>query len=432
MRMPRRLLFPSAIALAVALAAVVGCGGSGGDKPTTALSHDARGSLTVWDYYGSATPIKPAIAAFHKAYPNVHVNYQAYDYDTIAQKFPVAVSSGSPPDVATIDMTLLPTYAANGTLSDLSALSGGKVNGEPIGRVYPRSALDAMTFDGHYVSMLYDFDAYALYYRADLLARKHLPVPHSWSQLRSVARQLAEPPDRSRFQVLPDTFHFAQMLFQQSGRILTPDDRKAAFDDEAGVSALGMMKGFLDDHSGVYWGADQGDSSGIEGVKDGRIAMFENGPYVMGILKQSAPEQRGKWRVAPAPVGRQPGSYLGGTGLVIPANANHKEAAWAFTQFLLRPDQQIGVYKYAGAAPATAAALASPELTKPDPYFGGQAPFTVFRQAMNTATHFPYVKQWPDVDGAITDAVTAALLGKASPQKALSQAADKVDGILGG
>jgi ABC-type glycerol-3-phosphate transport system substrate-binding protein len=70
-------------------------------------------------------------------------------------------------------------------------------------------------------------------------------------------------------------------------------------------------------------------------------------------------------------------------------------------------------------------------LSKPDPYFGGQAPFSVFKEAMSSATHFPYVGVWPDIDTSLTDAVTSVLLGKASSEDALKQAASTVDGKLG-
>jgi multiple sugar transport system substrate-binding protein len=193
------------------------------------------------------------------------------------------------------------------------------------------------------------------------------------------------------------------------------------------------MKSFLDDGTGVYWGPDQGDSSGIAGIKDQRIAMFLNGPYMMGILKTSAPEEKGEWAVAPAPISTQPGSYLGGTGLCIPVNAKNTAAAWAFAQFLLTPAQQVGVYRYAGAGPATTAALKSPLLTKPDPYFfGGQAPFAVFLDAMASATPYPYVQSWDDIDTAISDAVTSALLGKQSAADALNGAAARTDSLLAG
>jgi ABC-type glycerol-3-phosphate transport system substrate-binding protein len=409
-----------------------GCGGSPSGGSATG---PVKGTLTVWDYYGSATPIKPAVRAFQKLHPKLKINYQAIDYDSFPDKFSVGVSSGAPPDLATLDMTWIPRYAANRTLSDLSALSDDKVDGKPISSLYSNGANNAMKYGGQRVTLLYDFDAYALYYRADVLRDAGVAVPKTWTQFRAAAKKVAQHSGgkiRYGFQVLPDTFHFAQFLFQNGGSILSPDNQRVEFNSPAGVQALTFMKGFLDDGSGVYWGPDQGDSSGIAGIKDQRIAMFANGPYMMGILKDSAPEQSGKWRVAPAPISRQPGSYLGGTGLVIPANAQNKSAAWAFAQFLLTPREQLNVYKYAGAAPATEAALASPTLTKPDRYFGGQAPFKVFRKALATATPFPYVKSWNDIDTAITDGVTSALLGKQSPSSALNSAASRTKRLLGG
>ena len=159
------------------------------------------------------------------------------------------------------------------------------------------------------------------------------------------------------------------------------------FNSDAGVNAVNIQKAILDDGSGKYWPDADGDLT--PAIKSGEVAMFQDGPYYMGLLKTGVPEQSGKWAVATAPYSKQPGSYLGGTGLGIPVQAAHKEAAWQLIQYLLRPENAVGVFTYAGAAPATTAALQSPELTKPDPYFGGQAPFEVFLDSMATLAPVP-------------------------------------------
>ncbi|TYC17566.1 sugar ABC transporter substrate-binding protein [Actinomadura syzygii] len=411
--------------LVAVLLALAGCGGGGAGR--------AEGTITVWDYYGGSTPIKPVIAEFERANPKIKVKYEAYDYDTMREKYATAVGARTAPDLATLDMTWISTYAATGTLADLSKLSGGKINGEPVEGQYARGALAAMKYKGRYVTALYDFDAYALYYRRDIFKKNGIAVPGNWEQFKAAVAKLAATapsPGKQRFQVLPDTFHFAQFLFQGGGEILNGSG-KSAFAGPAGIGALTFYRDLLKS-GGVYWGEDQGDTSGMPGIKDGRIAMFLNGPYMMGVLKDGAPEQKGKWAVVPAPVGVQQGSYLGGTGLSIPVTSKHKAAAWKFAQFLLRPEQQLLVAKQAGAAPATTAALNRPELTAPDPYFGGDAPFKVFLAAMTTARPFPYVKNWTDVDKAISDGVTAALLGKKAPDRALGDAAREVDGLREG
>jgi multiple sugar transport system substrate-binding protein len=418
--------------LAIALPACTG-GGPGETTPTSPGASPEPVRITVWDYYGKATPFQDSvIRAFEDEYPWISVDHQGIGWDAEHEKFTVAVSSGAPPDVATLDMTWIPTFASNGLLADLTELSGGQLNGRPIESQYTRGGLDAMTFDGHYITMLFDFDVYALYYRADLFEQKNIEVPTTWDELKAAAVKLAEDTngdgenDRYMFEVVPnDCFHWCQFLFQAGGSILTEDNSAAAFNSPEGLRAMEFYKSLLDSGGGILWGTEEGDP--MAGIKDGRIAMFNDGPYWMGLLKDGAPEMAGMWNVALAPYSTEPGSYLGGTGLSIPVNAAHPHEAWLFVQYMLRLEQQLGVYRYAGAAPATIEALQSPELTKPDPYFGGQAPFPVFLQAMETATHFPYVPQWDAIDVEIANMVESVMLGKATPQEALAAGAERVN-----
>ncbi len=422
-----RLLLATAL-LGTTTLAISGCSSGTSNGP----SPDAEQTLVVWDYYGSASPIRAVVPEFESLHPNITVKIESVDWDSMLDKFPVAVSSGNAPDLVTLDMTWLPTYASGGLLQDLSSVSNGEVNGEKFSDVYNAGALNAMTYDGKYVAAMYDFDAYCLYYRSDVLADKGLSVPTTWDEFIATAEQMAEDTngdgsaDKYAVQILPDAFHYAQLLSQNGGTFLNPDQTQAAFNDEAGVGALAFMKDLLG-AGGIYWGVSEGDSSGMPGIKDSRIGMFLNGPYMMGVMEEGAPEMTGQWAVAPAPEGKQQGSYLGGTGLVIPTGAKNANAAWELAQFLLTPENQEKVFTAGGAAPATVNGLMMPALTKPDPYFGGETPFQCFEAAMKTATPFPYIAEWDYVSDQVITALETALLDKASPQAALDEAAKSVD-----
>jgi multiple sugar transport system substrate-binding protein len=425
----------SAASPAPATQAPAGSPAAGATQGPAASLDTTPVTITVWDYYGEATPIKPAIDGFQKEYPWITVKYEALDWDSMNEKFAVGVAAGAAPDVATLDMTWIPTLASNGVLEDLSALSGGMLNGAPIADQFEPGGNEAMQYDGTYVTMLFDFDAYALYYRADQFEKKGIAIPTTWDEFRAAAKALAEDtngdgkPDRYLFQVWPDTFHWAQFLFQNGGSILTADNTAAAFNSPEGVAALEYYQGFIGDGSGMYFGPDQGDQ--MPYFKDDTLGMFLNGPYMMGVLKSGAPEMAGKWKIATAPYSKQPGSYLGGTGLGIPAAAANKQAAWLFVQYMLLPEQQVGVFTYAGAAPATTAALESPEVSAPDPYFGDQVAFPIFLDTMKTATHFPYVKSWAEIQTpTMDDAVAATLLGQSSAQDSLDAAAEETNSLL--
>jgi multiple sugar transport system substrate-binding protein len=334
-----------------------------------------------------------------------------------------------------MDMTWIPTFASNGLFADLSQISGGQLNGQPITDQYSQGALEAMTYNDAFVTMMFDFDVYALYYRADIFKQNNVAVPKTWDEMKAAAAKIAQDTngdgtcDKYCFEVVPnDCFHWCQTLFQAGGSILNADNTQAAFNSPEGLSAMEYYKSFLDNGTGISWGTEQGDPMG--GVKSGQIGMFQDGPYWMGLLKDGAPEMKGQWKVATAPYSKQPGSYLGGTGLSIPVSAQHPQEAWLFIQYMLEPQQQVGVFQYAGAAPATTAALSDPTVNKPDPYFGGQAPFPIFQEAMATATHFPYVGQWDDIDQQLGNMVETVMLNKSSPQQALSDYSSKVNDIL--
>jgi multiple sugar transport system substrate-binding protein len=395
-------------------------GGSSAANATSIPSTGKQVTLTVWDYYGDATPIKPLIEPFQKANPDIKINYQSLDWDTTLEKMNVVLTGGDAPDVATVDMTWLPRFAALGAFKDLKPLMNGQLNGKPLNEVYTQGALDAITFNDQIVAALYDFDTYALYYRSDLFEQKGLQAPKNWDELKAVAKKLVEG-DKYRYEFDADTFHGSQWIYENGGNLLSADNKQVVFNSPEAVEAITFNQSLLKDGVAINWTTDQGER--IQGVKDGRIAMFSDGPYYMGIMKSAAPEMAGKWKVALHPFSKQPGSYLGGTGLVIPAKAKNQDAAWKFIQFAMLPENQIGVYKYAGAAPATNDALNSPEVNAPDPYFGNEKAFSVFLETMKTAHHFPYVRSWADIDTAFTEAMQKVALEQASVKDALDEAA---------
>jgi multiple sugar transport system substrate-binding protein len=377
-------------------------------------------SITVWDYYGEATPIKPLIEPFQALHPNITVKYESIDWDTTLEKLNVVLTGGTPPDVVTVDMTWIPRFASLGAFADLKPLSGGMLNGVPWADAYTAGALKAITYNDQIISALYDFDTYALYYRNDLFEQKGIKVPTNWDELMTAAKALQEG-EQYYYEFDADTFHGSQWIYENGGALLSPDNKTVVFNSPEAVEGITFDASLLQEGVAIDWTSDQGER--IQGVKDGRIAMFSDGPYYMGIMKSAAPEMAGQWRVATHPYNKQPGSYLGGTGLAIPTGSTQQEAAWEFIQYAMELENQIGVYTLAGAAPALKSALSSPEVNVEDPYFGGQKAFSVFLQTMETAIPFPYVDDWSAIDEAFTNAMQQIALGELSVQEALDQAA---------
>jgi multiple sugar transport system substrate-binding protein len=385
-------------------------------------------TITVWDYYGESSPIVPIVESFEGENPGINVQVESLDWDSTLEKLNVVMTGGTPPDIVTLDMTWLPTFAPLGAFTDLTELSGGQVNGIPIEDAFSPGAIKAMSFGDQLPAMLYDFDVYALYYRSDLFEDMGLDVPTTWDELLTVAQKLGAD-GQYKYAVMPDSFHAAQFIYENGGNILDKDNTAAIFNTPEAVEAVEFYSGLVDKGAGYVWSFEEGWEI-TPGLKDGRIAMFSDGPYYMGIIKDAAPEMSGKWKVAPHPYNTQPGSYLGGTGLVIPAKAEHPEAAWKFIEFAMTLENQIGVFENAGAAPGLLTALESPKVNLADPYFGDQQTLSVFLKATESAYPFPYVREWNTIDEALTIAMEEILLGDVSIQEALDTAAETVNTAL--
>jgi len=190
----KKVLFSLVIILGLLLSA---CGGAtpqpaASQAPVATEAPAQPVTITVWDYYGEATPVKPLIEPFQAAHPNITVKYEAIDWDTMMVNLNVVLTGGEVPDVATVDLTWVPKYAAEGAFTDLKPLSGGMLNGVAWDQAYSAGALKAITYNDQIISALYDFDVYALYYRADLLEAKGLQVPTTWDELMTVAEALHE------------------------------------------------------------------------------------------------------------------------------------------------------------------------------------------------------------------------------------------------
>ena len=113
----RSFLLGMLLVLSIVLGACAGAQPAASDEKVT---------ITVWDYYGEATPVKPLIEGFQKEYPNITVQYEGLDWDTTLEKLNVVLTGGTPPDVVTTDMTWLPKFAALGAFTDLKDISGGE------------------------------------------------------------------------------------------------------------------------------------------------------------------------------------------------------------------------------------------------------------------------------------------------------------------
>lgn len=394
-----------------------------------AAGQDAPITLKVWDYYGSTSPINAtSILAFEAEHPNIKVDVQELGFAAFFEKLPLALTSGDVPDVVTTGLMWAPQYVTSGAYADLLPLSHGMLNGKPLAEVLPKGMLDAARSNGKLYGMPFDFDAYAFYYRKDLFQAAGVDhIPTSWSDLAKALAKVADPAKgRYALVVDPSWNSWDPVLYAFGGRYLDADGN-AVFNSPQAVASLTYLKKLVDDQVGIV--PAPGEYTSL--LSSGQAAAFYNGPYMMGVLKKSAPEQAGDWRVTSLPTEPHYGTHIGGTHLAIMAGSQHKEAAWKFIEFMMRKANQEYLWKVSGAAPALLPAMDGTVVSQPDPYFGGEVTIPVFKQAISDGIPNPTVAEWSQLADVINSALQDVLLNGADVQKSLDAAVAKAQKLLG-
>jgi ABC-type glycerol-3-phosphate transport system substrate-binding protein len=134
------------------------------------------------------------IDEFNATHENIHVTMDIQPWDSIAQKLPTAIASGSGPDLATPDYNVATVleYVANDLALPLDAVVGngdGQVSAEAI----PPTLLESFTVDSKIYAMPANFSTLMLYYNVDLLNKAGLTEPPTtMAELQSASVTFAE------------------------------------------------------------------------------------------------------------------------------------------------------------------------------------------------------------------------------------------------
>jgi multiple sugar transport system substrate-binding protein len=142
--------------------------------------------------------------------------------------------------------------------------------------------------------------------------------------------------------------------------------------------------------------------------------MIVDGPWMVDIYKGDYPDFQVNF--APIPTGPDgtTSSVVGGQNIVVFDGSEHKDAAMAWTRFLLSEEAQLKMAER-GVIPVLSSVIG---------YFG------VFLEQLRTAqARVPHPK-WGDMDGAINNAYQRMLRGEQTVQEALDQAAQEINALL--
>lgn len=415
-RKPVRL--PAFVVLtALFLVVLSACGGGGSTGPAAS---SGPVNLTFWSWVPN---LQTSVDLFNKTHSNIHVTWSSVPAGangTYAKMF-TAIKAGNAPDLGQVEYQFLPTFEATGGLADLSQYGASSLQSQFVpwtwGQVTQGSAVYAIP---------QDTGPMALFYRADIFEKYHLPVPKTWAQYADDAQKLHQADPNSYITDFPpkEAGQFIGYIWQGGGRWfnISGQNWKVGINDAASKQVANYWQNMLDKHLVT---TDPDFAQGwYNNLQTGRNVTWISAVWGAGTILSNAPQTAGKWRVAPMPQwteGQNVAGNWGGSTTVVFKNSKHPQEAAEFAKWLNSDPQSVqdmvvGAQLY----PALQSALSAPTPDSTKTFYGGQDINQIFQAASaNVDVHFQWGPTMNNVFTTIGDLFSNAAAGKTTLGAAL-------------
>lgn len=412
--------------------------------PTPTLQPAApssAGKVTVSFWHGNSgvlgDELKKMGDRFNASNPKVSVDpIFSGDYNALRQKLLAAIQAGTPPDAAQAGSNSdIASYLSAGALTPMATFVNGPdgLTKDSLDDIYA-GFLEDNTFEVKGVPTLvswpFNKSDEVLYYNRDLLSSLKVDQPPTtWDEFVADAKTVTGSGKSKGLAWTPSSDLFTAMLYSYGGQPYDPSTKKVAFQSDAGVKALSILTGMFVTDKTAYATKSYDWQSDFE---HGKCAFALSTIVSRAYIEKDLQGQSGSFYVgiAALPKGDQPSTVLFGSNAVIFSRApsDHQQGAWDFLKWYAEPDQTAQWSLTSGYMPLRKSALDTDLMKKA---IADDSRRAVAIKELDYAHPWqPNLSAWTEVDQDLTDAITAALLGKSSPADALKAAAQKGDAAL--
>jgi multiple sugar transport system substrate-binding protein len=417
-------------ALTAVSVAAAGCGtdsGSGGGG-----GHSA--TISIWEGYTQteAKAFAHLVAEYEAQHPGQKVNPLFINNDLSLQKVLTAVRGGSPPDIAYLYGSWAPNVAQIPQVVNLTQVvrrPGVNWNDFWVGE------REVATVNGKVIGIPALVDNLAVVYNKTLFAKAGLNPPGpgwTWQDFVADAKKLTNPAVKQygTAYVTPGTedtvWHWEALLWEAGGHLLTPDNKKAAFDSPAGLASLNTLRTMAVTDKSMY--LDPTDNAYTNLFNSGKIGMLVTGPWDLSVF----PNVHYGVQIMPTYPGTSGGhqTISGPDNWVIFNNGSARvAAAEKFITWLNAPAQVKYFSLRTGDLPIRQSVSNAAGFSQQmDATLPGVSTF--IKNLANVRQARPQIPQYPKISHVLGNMVVSVLLGKSQPQAALSSAAQQVNQIL--
>ncbi|QDY71036.1 ABC transporter substrate-binding protein [Qingshengfaniella alkalisoli] len=319
----------------------------------TAIAQD----LTMWARDSGAALTERVVDRWNEEHPDQQVELTIIPSNEMVTKFVTAATSGSVPDLLSLDLIFAPPFMRAGFFEDVT----DQVTANPAWENTVQAHRDLATYDDRFYGVPFTPENSILIYNKDLFEQAGLDPedpPSTTDEILEAARAIdALGDDVYGFYFSGacggcNIFTMAPQMWAVDGTEVLPSQCDApALEGESIRTILQNYRtmweeGLIPESAQVDGGAQF-----VSAFTAGNVGMMGSGNFAVGTYAEIAPDIDFGVAPLPGPEEGQISSFAGGDILMIPSKAEHKEAAREFLDWVISDDVQQGVYAESGNMP---------------------------------------------------------------------------------
>ena len=384
--------------------------------------------------------LNEAMDIFHKQNPNIKVILEPVSYKEKETKYTVESAAGRAPDVFHVHAFSLPLFFSKGYAKDLTPFI--KKEGAGILDPWYPLPLQLMKHNGKMHAMPGDYMTMVLFYNTEMFKAAGLDInkpPKTWDEFLIYAKKLTRDTDGDGkidqwgFGTVGAkspgfSMRFGPFIWSYGADYLTPDMKQAALNTAAAKEAFKFFVELYTKEKVVPPGLTAMNPQEVRTqLAQKKVAMILGSGWTAPIVNKINPDLKAfdVLKAAPAPMKSKPATAIWLSSWVMSPNTKHPEEAWKLLKFITSKEMELKWFM-------------DNRVTSSRKDVSGVAPAilndkfaSVMASQLPNGKVEPQIKQWPEIMDTFTTSIQESIVGMKSPEKALSEAHQRTNAILG-
>lgn len=351
------------------------------NKPIPINAKNPKKSI-VFSYGGNDHRefFRKSIELFQKQNPDIEVKLQqlptATDYQRSIYKTSLSANE-STVDVFYADMVWTAEFASLGNILSLEDFFTKDMQKD-----FLPNSVQACYYDSKIYAVPSRIDAPLLYYRSDIIS---IP-PTTWEEMLQLIEENKSYPS-IKYGYIFQGYTYEGLLCNalefiwNNGGAVTDREGNVKINSEEAKKALQVFVDIANNNNSKDCFNFQEDDSWMA-FQDGSALFMRNWPYVYEQLSGVSSKMRGKFAIAPLPIGpsgKKSTGTLGGWNFMINKNTKDPDTAWKFVQWMSSYESQLTDSILAGSIPTRKAVYDDPNFIAELPWISDY--MTIFENA---------------------------------------------------